>query len=125
MKKTCVTSRGIITPIFREGDDLAGEIVKSICEASKEESFALNDGDIVGVTVSVLARTQGNYATCEQISADILRKFGGSEIGVVFPIMSRNRLSVLLKAFAKGTEKVYVHRSNPCDEGGNELISVD
>ena len=125
MKKTCVTSRGIITPIFREGDDLAGEIVKSIREASKEESFALNDGDIVGVTESVLARTQGNYATCEQISADILRKFGGSEIGVVFPIMSRNRFSVLLKAFAKGTEKVYVQLSYPCDEVGNELISVD
>ncbi|MCR4723542.1 MAG: coenzyme F420-0:L-glutamate ligase [Eubacteriales bacterium] len=125
MKKTCVTSRGIITPIFKQGDDLAGEIVKSICEAASEEGFSLHDGDIVGVTESVLARTQGNYATVEQITKDVMRKFGGAEIGVVFPIMSRNRFSILLKAFAKGAEKVYVQLSYPCDEVGNELISIE
>ena len=125
MRHTGVTSRGIITPIFQQGDDLAASIVESVFTASKEEGFSLNDGDIVGVTEAVVARTQGNYATCEQIASDIRSKFGGKELGIVFPILSRNRFSILLKAIAMSTEKLYVQLSYPSDEVGNLLVDRD
>lgn len=122
MRSTGVTARGILTPIFREGDDLVSIVTKYIIQASKDEGFSLNDGDIVGVTEAVVARTQGNYATCEQIAADIRNKFGGEEIGVVFPILSRNRFAVLLKAISMATKKLYVQFSYPADEVGNQLV---
>ena len=96
MRYTGVTSRGIITPIFQQGDDLVSSIVTSVKEASENEGFSLNDGDIVGVTEAVVARTQGNYATTDQIAADVRAKLGGEDVGIVFPIMSRNRFSVVL-----------------------------
>ncbi len=125
MGYTGVTSRGIIAPIFRQGDDLTTEVVKCVVAASKNEGFELNDTDIVGVTESVVARTQGNYADVGQIAEDIRNKFGNEEIGIVFPIMSRNRFSVLLKGFAMGAKKLYVQMSYPSDEVGNSIVSWD
>ncbi|MBQ3141587.1 MAG: coenzyme F420-0:L-glutamate ligase [Clostridia bacterium] len=122
MRYTGVTARGIITPIFQQGDDLAQQIVDSIVNASEGEGFALNDGDIVGVTEAVVARTQGNYATCEQMAADIRAKLGGQDMGIVFPILSRNRFSILLKAIAMAATKLYVQLSYPSDEVGNLLL---
>ena len=117
MRYTGVTSRGIITPIFQQGDDLVSSIVTSVKEASENEGFSLNDGDIVGVTEAVVARTQGNYATTDQIAADVR--------GIVFPIMSRNRFSVVLKGIAMGCKKLYVQLSYPSDEVGNLLVDRD
>ncbi len=125
MRYTGVTARGIITPIFKQGDHLADIISDSVVNASKNEGFALNDGDIVGVTEAVVARTQGNYATCEQIASDIRAKFGGKDLGIVFPILSRNRFSILLKAIAMGCEKLYIQLSMPSDEVGNLLMERD
>ena len=125
MRYTGVTARGIITPIFKQGDALADIVSDSVVTAAANEGFALNDGDIVGVTEAVVARTQGNYATCEQIAADIRAKFGGKDMGIVFPILSRNRFSVLLKAIAMSCEKLYVQLSMPSDEVGNLLMERD
>lgn len=125
MRTTGVTSRGIICPIFQQGDDLAGEIVKSLLAASENDGFSFNDGDIVGVTEAVVGRTQGNYATTDQIAADVKNKLGGEDMGIVFPILSRNRFSVLLKGFAKACKKLYVQLSYPGDEVGNQLVSID
>ncbi len=125
MRYTGVTARGIITPIFQENDDLVASVTKSLLDASANEGFTLNDGDIVGVTEAVVARTQGNYATCDQIAEDLRNKFGGEELGIVFPILSRNRFSVLLKAIAMSTKKLYVQLSYPSDEVGNLLMERD
>lgn len=125
MRYTGVTARGIITPIFKEGDDLVHGIVESLVNASKNERFDLNDGDIVGVTEAVVARTQGNYATCEQIAEDVRAKLGSEDMGIVFPILSRNRFAILLKAIAMSTKKLYVQLSYPCDEVGNPLVDRD
>ena len=125
MRYTGVTSRGIITPIFQQGDDLVSSIVTSFKEASENEGFSLNDGDIVGVTEAVVARTQGNYATTDQIAADVRAKLGGDDVGIVFPIMSRNRFSVVLKGIAMGCKKLYVQLSYPSDEVGNLLVERD
>ena len=125
MRYTGVTSRGIITPIFKQGDDLVSSIVTSVKEASENEGFSLNDGDIVGVTEAVVARTQGNYATTDQIAADVRAKLGGEDVGIVFPIMSRNRFSVVLKGIAMGCKKLYVQLSYPSDEVGNLLVDRD
>ncbi|MCL2507810.1 MAG: coenzyme F420-0:L-glutamate ligase [Oscillospiraceae bacterium] len=125
MRFTGVTARGIITPIFKQGDDLIKEICESVLRASAREGFAIGDGDIIGVTEAVVARTQGNYATCGQIASDIRQKLGGKDTGAVFPILSRNRFSVILKAIAMGCEKLYVQLSYPADEVGNSLISMD
>lgn len=125
MRYTGVTSRGIITPIFQQGDDLVFSIVTSVKEASENEGFSLNDGDIVGVTEAVVARTQGNYATTDQIAADVRAKLGGEDVGIVFPIMSRNRFSVVLKGIAMGCKKLYVQLSYPSDEVGNLLVDRD
>ncbi len=125
MKYTGVTARGIISPIFKQGDDLVTSVCETIIRAGKEEGFLLEEGDIIGITESVVARTQGNYASCEQIATDIRAKFGGSELGIVFPIMSRNRFSMLLKSIVMGCEKLYIQLSYPGDEVGNALISSD
>ena len=125
MRTTGVTSRGIICPIFQQGDDLAGEIVKSLLAARDNDGFEFNDGDIVGVTEAVVGRTQGNYATTEQIAADVKAKLGGKDMGIVFPILSRNRFSVLLKGLSMACEKLYVQLSYPGDEVGNQLVSID
>ena len=98
MRTTGVTSRGIVTPVFQQGDDLVKAVTECICNASENEGFALHDRDIVAVTEAVVGRTQGNYATCEQIAKDIRNKLGEGPIGIVFPILSRNRFSILLRA---------------------------
>ncbi len=125
MRSTGVTARGIITPIFKQGDDLVKSVCQSVCTASENEGFPLNDGDIIGVTEAVVARTQGNYATCDQIAKDIRTKLGGKDMGIVFPILSRNRFAIMLKAIAMSCEKLYVQMSYPTDEVGNSLISLD
>ena len=125
MHYTGVTSRGIICPIFQKGDDLVSAIVKSVTDAAKGEGFELQDRNIIGVTEAVVARTQGNYATTEQIAADIRNKFGGEELGIVFPILSRNRFAILLRSIAMGCKKLYVQLSYPSDEVGNSFITYD
>ena len=125
MNYTGVTSRGIICPIFKEGDDLVSSIVKSVTDAAKGDGFQLHDKDIIGVTEAVVARTQGNYATTEQIATDIRNKFGGEDMGIVFPILSRNRFAILLRSIAKGCKKLYVQLSYPSDEVGNSFITYD
>ena len=125
MHYTGVTSRGIICPIFQQGDDLVAAIVKSVTDAAKGEGFELQDRNIIGVTEAVVARTQGNYATTDQIAKDIRNKFGGEELGIVFPILSRNRFAILLRSIAKGCKKLYVQLSYPSDEVGNSFITYD
>ena len=125
MHYTGVVSRGIITPIFQEGDDLVAAIVKSITDAAENEKFELQDRNIVGVTEAVVARTQGNYATVDQIAADLRNKFGGEDLGIVFPILSRNRFAILLRSIAKSCKKLYVQLSYPSDEVGNSFITYD
>lgn len=125
MHYTGVVSRGIICPIFQEGDDLVAAIVKSITDAAENEKFELQDRNIVGVTEAVVARTQGNYATTDQIAADLKNKFGGEDLGIVFPILSRNRFAILLRSIAKSCKKLYVQLSYPSDEVGNSFITYD
>lgn len=125
MRYTGVTSRGIIMPIFKEGDDLISLIAENIVGASRGEGFDLHDGDIVGVTEAVVARTQGNYATVDQIKTDLQAKFGSESLGIVFPILSRNRFAILLRAIAASTKKLYIQFSYPSDEVGNRLIETD
>lgn len=125
MRYSGVTAKGIITPIFKYGDNLIEGIVESIMTTAQNESINLNDGDIVGVTEALVARAQGNYATCEQIALDIRNKFGGEDMGIVFPILSRNRFSVLLKAISMASQKLYVQLSYPTDEVGNHLVERD
>lgn len=125
MHYTGVVSRGIITPIFQEGDDLVAAIVKSITDAAENENFELQDRNIVGVTEAVVARTQGNYATVDQIATDLKNKFGGEDLGIVFPILSRNRFAILLRSIAKSCKKLYVQLSYPSDEVGNSFITYD
>ena len=125
MRMTGVTARGVIMPVFKEGDPLAEMICQNILKASTAENFPIEDGDIVGVTEAVVARTQGNYATTEQIAADVRAKLGEDTIGLVFPIMSRNRFAVLLSAFASSCKRLVVQLSYPADEVGNLLIDPD
>lgn len=125
MRYTGVTARGIIAPVFKQGDDLAASICTCVADTATNEGFLIEDGDILGITESVVARTQGNYATCEQIAEDIRAKFGGKTMGLVFPILSRNRFSILLKAIAMGCEKLYIQLSYPADEVGNALLAAD
>ena len=126
MRTTGVTARGIVTPVFQQGDDLVAAVTKSVCEAAEAEKFDLHDRDIVAVTEAVVGRTQGNYATCEQIAADIRSKLGAGPIGIVFPILSRNRFGILLRAMTMASpEGVIVQFSFPSDEVGNALLSWD
>lgn len=118
-------SRGIRCPIIREGDNLADIIVESVLEAAESEGFELRDRDVIAATESIVARAQGNYASVDAIAKDVKEKLGGETIGVIFPILSRNRFSICLKGIAKGAKKVVLMLSYPSDEVGNELVSLD
>lgn len=125
MRYTGVTARGIIMPIFKEGDDLVAMIRDNLVKASENEGFQLQDRDVLGVTEAVVARTQGNYATVEQIAEDVRAKLGGEDMGIVFPILSRNRFAIMLRALSMSCRKLYVQLSYPSDEVGNHLVSED
>ncbi|MCL2479180.1 MAG: coenzyme F420-0:L-glutamate ligase [Treponema sp.] len=114
---------GLRTPIIRETDDLVSIVCQSVKDSIEYEKIRINDGDIIGITEAVVARSQGNYVTVDQIAADVRDKFAGGHVGVVFPILSRNRFAMLLKGIARGLEKVTVQLSYPADEVGNELIT--
>ncbi|MBQ1906745.1 MAG: coenzyme F420-0:L-glutamate ligase [Firmicutes bacterium] len=118
-------SRGVRAPIIRQGDDIVKIVTDSVLKASQVHGIEFRDRDVVAVTESVVARAQGNYATVEQISEDIRRKFPGGEFGVIFPILSRNRFAMCLKGIAGGAKKIYLMLSYPSDEVGNHLISMD
>ena len=118
-------SRGIRAPIIREGDDLRKIVVDCVLQAAESEGFAVRDRDIVCMTEAIVARAQGNYATVDDIAADVRAKFGGGTVGVVFPILSRNRFSLCLRGFAKGAKKIVLMLSYPSDEVGNHLIDPD
>ncbi|WZU00679.1 coenzyme F420-0:L-glutamate ligase [Erysipelothrix sp. D19-032] len=124
-RKVGTVSRGIRGPIIREGDDLASIVTQSILEASKSDNFEVRDRDIIAMTESIVARAQGNYANVDAIAKDIRTKFGTDTIGVIFPILSRNRFSMLLKGVAQGVKKVVLMLSFPSDEVGNELVTLD
>ncbi len=117
--------RGLRTPIFREGDNISEIVVDSILNASKAEGFSINDRDIVAITESVVARTQGNYATIDAISKDVYSKFGDDTIGVIFPILSRNRFAICLRGIAKKAKKIVLMLQYPSDEVGNHLVDID
>ena len=122
-RKVGTVSRGIRCPIIREGDDLAKIVVDSVLEAAQSEGFFLRDKDVISVTESIVARSQGNYATTADIAKDVRAKLGGETIGVIFPILSRNRFAICLKGIAMGAKKVVLMLSYPSDEVGNELVS--
>jgi hypothetical protein len=124
-RKTGTISRGIRCPIIREGDDIASIVVDSVIEASEAEGFALRNRDVVAVTESVVARSQGNYASVDAIAADVKEKLGGETIGVIFPILSRNRFAICLRGIAKGAKKVVLMLNYPSDEVGNAIVSLD
>ena len=124
-RKVGTTSRGIRCPIIREGDDLAKIVVDSVLEAAQWEGFSLHDRDVVAVTESVVARAQGNYASIDAIAKDVKNKLGGETIGVIFPILSRNRFAICLRGIARGAKKIVLMLSYPSDEVGNELVSLD
>lgn len=119
------TSRGVRAPIIREGDDIAKIVVDSVMRAVEAENIVLEDRDVVSVTEAVVARAQGNYATVDQIASDVKDKFGEDTVGVIFPILSRNRFSLCLKGIARGVRKVVLMLSYPSDEVGNALVSLD
>ena len=124
-RKIGTTSRGVRCPIIREGDDLAQIVVTSVMEAAESENIQLHDRDIVAVTESVVARAQGNYAGIDAIAKDVRGKLGGETIGVIFPILSRNRFAICLRGIARGAKKIVLMLSYPSDEVGNELVSLD
>ena len=119
------TSRGIRLPIVKQGDDLGKIVVESVLQASKNEPFELHDRDVVAITESVVARCQGNYASVDDIAKDVHDKFNGGTIGVIFPILSRNRFAILLKGMARGVDKIVLMLSYPSDEVGNALLTYD
>ena len=118
-------SRGIRLPIIKQGDNLADIVVDSVLTAAKNEPFALNDRDVIAITESVVARSQGNYASVDDIAQDIREKFPSGEFGVIFPILSRNRFAILLKGMARGAKKIILMLSYPSDEVGNALLTYD
>ncbi len=124
-RKVGTVSRGIRGPIIREGDDLAQIVVQSVLEAAESEGFAIRDRDVVAITESVVARAQGNYASVDAIAKDVKAKLGGETIGVIFPILSRNRFAICLRGIARGAKKIVLMLSYPSDEVGNELVSLD
>lgn len=118
-------SRGIRTPIIAEGDDIVDIVVSSILEASKAENIELKDRDIIAITEAVVARSQGNYASIDDIAADVKLKYPEGELGLLFPILSRNRFSINLRGIARAAKKIYLQLSYPADEVGNQLISSE
>ncbi len=124
-RRVGTVSRGIRCPIFREGDNLAEMVTKSVLEASEIEGFPIYDKDVIALTESIVARAQGNYASVDDIATDVKNKLGGETVGVIFPILSRNRFAICLRGIAKGCKKVVLMLSYPSDEVGNELVSLD
>ena len=118
-------SRGLRAPIIREGDDIAKIVTETVLKASEEENFPIRDRDVVAMTEAIVARAQGNYATVDDIAADVREKIGGETVGVIFPILSRNRFAICLRGIAKGAKKIVLMLSYPSDEVGNHLIDVD
>ena len=124
-RRVGTVSRGIRCPIIREGDDLATIVAQSVLEAAELEGFELHDRDVISMTESIVARAQGNYASVDDIAADVKAKFGGETVGVIFPILSRNRFAICLKGIAKGCKKIVLMLSYPSDEVGNSLATYD
>ena len=124
-RKIGTVSRGVRCPIIREGDNLVDIVVNSVLEAAQSEGFELRDRDVVGLTESIVARAQGNYASVDAIAEDVKAKTGGETVGVIFPITSRNRFSINLKGIARGCKKVVLMLSYPSDEVGNALLTYD
>ena len=124
-RRVGTVSRGIRCPIIRTGDDLGAIVTESVLLAAESEGFELRDRDVIAVTESIVARAQGNYCTVEDIAEDVKNKLGGGTIGVIFPILSRNRFAICLRGIAKGARKVVLMLSYPSDEVGNELVSLD
>ncbi len=118
-------SRGVRAPIIRSGDDIAQIVTESILTASREEGYEIKNRDVVAMTEAIVARAQGNYASVEDIAADVKTKLGGGTVGVIFPILSRNRFAICLRGIAKGVDKVVLMLSYPSDEVGNHLVSLD
>ncbi len=117
--------RGVRAPIFKKGDDLVELVAKSVIDACEQNNIKLQDRDVVAVTEAVVARTQGNYATCDQIAKDVRAKTGGGTVGLLFPILSRNRFSKLLQGIAGGVDKLVIQLSYPSDEVGNPLFDIN
>ena len=124
-RKVGTISRGIRCPIIRQGDNLSEIITSSVLDAAADEGFALRDRDVIAMTESIVARAQGNYASVDAIASDVRRKTGGDTVGVIFPILSRNRFAICLRGIAKGCRKVVLMLSYPSDEVGNALVFLD
>ena len=124
-RRVGTVSRGIRCPIIRQGDDLAEIVTQSVLEAAEVEGFEIKNRDVISMTESIVARAQGNYASVDNIAADVKAKFGGETVGVIFPILSRNRFAICLRGIAKGAKKIVLMLSYPSDEVGNELVSLD
>ena len=124
-RKVGTVSRGIRCPIIREGDDLVEITVNSVLDAAASEGYEIRNRDVVALTESIVARAQGNYASVDAIAADVRNKLGGETVGVIFPILSRNRFAICLRGIARGCKKVVLMLSYPSDEVGNELVSLD
>lgn len=118
-------SRGVRAPIIRQGDDIVDIVTTSVLDAAREENIAFHDRDVVAMTEAIVARAQGNYCSVEDIATDVKAKFGGETVGVIFPILSRNRFAICLRGIAKGAKKIVLMLSYPSDEVGNHLISLD
>ena len=118
-------SRGVRAPIIKNGDNIVEIVVDSVLSASKDDGFEIKDRDIVGMTEAIVARAQGNYATIDDIAHDVNNKFGNQTVGVIFPILSRNRFAICLRGIAKGVKKIVLMLSYPSDEVGNHLVSLD
>ncbi len=118
-------SRGVRAPIIKEGDNIVDIVTQSVLDASDDAGFSFNDRDVVAMTEAIVARAQGNYATVDDIATDIKAKFGGDTVGVIFPILSRNRFAICLRGIAKGAKKIVLMLSYPSDEVGNHLVSLD
>ena len=117
--------RGIRTPIIKDGDDLANIVVESLMKATEYEGFNFNDKDIVAITEAVVGISEGNYVTVDDIARDVKDKYPSGEVGLVFPILSRNRFSICLKGIARGMKKIYIQLSFPADEVGNGILDED
>src|SRR5690606_29441339 len=117
--------RGLRCPIINQGDNIEEIVVDSVLKASEVEGFTIQDKDIVSITESIVARAQGNYATIDHIAKDVRSKFGEDTIGVIFPILSRNRFATCLRGIAKGASKVVIMLSYPSDEVGNHLVEIE
>ena len=118
-------SRGVRAPIIRSGDDIVEIVTNCVLEAAEDGGYEIQDKDIVAMTEAIVARAQGNYCTVDNIAEDVRTKLGGETIGVIFPILSRNRFGICLRGIAKGAKKVVLMLSYPSDEVGNHLISLD